>query len=555
MSSRARLSSIFAATASSTASSPSPRSAPIDALAAATERARAGTLRPADAHHLFDQLLRQPTSVPERALNGFLAALAQARPSSACSDSPALAVALFNRRSRNSAGPRVLPTTVHTYAILMDCCCRARRPDLAFAFFGRFLRTGLAISAILFNSLLKGLCDAKRTDESLDVLLCRMPELGCVPNVISYSVLLKSFCSEKKSQRAVELLQIMAKEGGVCSPNVVSYNTVIDGLFKECEVAKACDLFHEMVQQGISPDVMTYSSIIRALGKARAMDKAEMFFRQMVDKGVQPDIFIYTNLIHGYATLGQWKEAVRVFNLMVDDGIVPDHHIFNILIHAYDARGMMGDADAMLIFHEMKQQGVKSDVVTYLNVIAAFCRMGRLDDAMDIFTQMIDQGLPPNQAVYHCLIKGFCTHGGLVKVKELLSEMISKARRIKEAKYLFDSISANKLVPSIVTYSLMITNFINEGLLEEADDIFSAMEKAGCAPNSRLLNHATRLLLEKGEIIRAANYLAKIDKKNFSLEASTTEMLISLFSRKEAWQEHIKLFPAKYQFLVGASYS
>ncbi|CAN6248407.1 unnamed protein product [Urochloa humidicola] len=125
-----------------------------------------------------------------------------------------------------------------------------------------------------------------------------------------------------------------------------------------------------------------------------------------------------------------------------------------------------------------------------------------------------------------------------------------KARRIEEAKHLFASISANKLVPSVVTYSLMMTHFIKEGLLTEADDIFSTMEKTGCAPESILLNIAARLLLEKGDIIRAASYLAKIDEKNFSLEASTTSLLISLFPR-----EHIKLLPAKYQFPVGASHS
>ncbi|CAN6270563.1 unnamed protein product [Urochloa humidicola] len=78
MSSRARLSSVLTvtATASSTASSPPPGIAPLVALAAATERVRAGTLRSADAHHLFDELLRQPIRVPQRALNGFLAALA-----------------------------------------------------------------------------------------------------------------------------------------------------------------------------------------------------------------------------------------------------------------------------------------------------------------------------------------------------------------------------------------------------------------------------------------------------------------------------------------------
>ncbi|CAN6227923.1 unnamed protein product [Urochloa humidicola] len=262
MSSRAHLSSAFSASAFSTASAkipPLPR-APLDALYAATERARAGTLRPADAHSLFDELLRGQTRVPERAMNAFFAALARAPPSAACGDGRALAVALFNRISRAAASPRavaaLLPTE-YTYNILIDCCRRARRPDLALAFFGRLLRTGLGIDVITFSGLLRCLCDAKRTDEALDVLLRRIPELGCVPNVISYSILLKGFCNEKNSQRAVELLRIMAEKGGVCSPNVVSYTTVMDGLFKEGEVAIACDLFNEMIQQGIPPTVET----------------------------------------------------------------------------------------------------------------------------------------------------------------------------------------------------------------------------------------------------------------------------------------------------------
>ncbi|CAN6270564.1 unnamed protein product [Urochloa humidicola] len=130
-----------------------------------------------------------------------------------------------------------------------------------------------------------------------------------------------------------------------------------------------------------------------------------------------------------------------------------------------------------------------------------------------------------------------------------------KARRIEEPKHLFASIPAFALIPNVVTYDLMMTNFIKEGLLEKAEDMFSAMENTGCAPDSRLLNHVARVLLEKGEIIRAANYLAKIDEKNFSLEASTTEMLISCFSREGTCLKHIKLLPEKYQFIAGARHS
>jgi pentatricopeptide repeat protein len=136
-----------------------------------------------------------------------------------------------------------------------------------------------------------------------------------------------------------------------------------------------------------------------------------------------------------------------------------------------------------------------------------------------------------------------------------LNIMISalfKARRLEEAKDLFSTLSANGTVPSVVTFDIMMTNFIKEDLLAEADDLFTLMERIGCVPDSHILNNVARVLLEKGEIVRAGNYLCKIDKKNFSLEASTVELLFS-FS-KETCQDYKELIPAKYHFLLGTNY-
>jgi len=44
-----------------------------------------------------------------------------------------------------------------------------------------------------------------------------------------------------------------------------------------------------------------------------------------------------------------------------------------------------------------------------------------------------------------------------------------------------------------------------------------------------MLNALAKRLLRRGDISRAGAYLSKLDEKNFSLEASTTSMLISLF--------------------------
>jgi pentatricopeptide repeat protein len=214
----------------------------------------AGKLTTEDAHHLFDALLSQANPVPVRFLNAFLAALARAP---AGREGPTLAVDLFNRVLLEEGGLQVAPLSVHTYGILMDCCCRARRPDLGLAIFRRLLRTGLKTDQITANTFLKCLCYTEQTDEAVNMLLHRMPDLGCVPDAFSYSFVLKGLCDNSRSQQALDLLQMVVKEEGACSLDVVVYNTVIHGLCNEGGVSKACNLFHGMMQQGVVPDAVT----------------------------------------------------------------------------------------------------------------------------------------------------------------------------------------------------------------------------------------------------------------------------------------------------------
>uniref|UniRef100_A0A0E0R0Z8 Pentatricopeptide repeat-containing protein n=4 Tax=Oryza TaxID=4527 RepID=A0A0E0R0Z8_ORYRU len=109
--------------------------------------------------------------------------------------------------ARAGAG-KVTPPTVHTYGILIGCCCRAGRLDLGFAALGNVVKKGFRVEAITINPLLKGLCADKRTNDAIDIVLCRMIELGCIP---------MGLCDENRSQEALELLHmIMADDGGGC---------------------------------------------------------------------------------------------------------------------------------------------------------------------------------------------------------------------------------------------------------------------------------------------------------------------------------------------------
>lgn len=63
----------------------------------------------------------------------------------------------------------------------------------------------------------------------------------------------------------------------------------------------------------------------------------------------------------------------------------------------------------------------------------------------------------------------------------------------------------------------------------------------------KLLNQAVRVLLEKGAVVEAATYLAKLDANQLPLDVSTSSLIVPLFSGKGKLREHIKLLLVKYQ--------
>ncbi|PWZ13293.1 Protein Rf1, mitochondrial [Zea mays] len=344
------------------------------------------------------------------------------------------------------------------FDILIRCFCTVGRLDLAFAAFGLFLRTGWRVQNVVLNQLIKGLCDGLRTGDTMDMVFRRMPELGYTPDVFSYNALIKGLCTEKKSQEALELLLHMTADGGYnCSPDVVSYNIVIDGFFKEGDVDKAYFLFHEMPGRGFPPDLVTYSSVIDGLCKAQAMDKAEAVLQQMLDKGVMPNTRPYNSLIHGYCSLGQLAEAIGrcAEARSISDSMV--RRVKNPTLPPTAA-----------CFMEMRQNGLRPNVVSYSTVIDILCKTGRVEDAVYHFNQMVSEGLSPNIVCFTSLIHGLCTIGEWKKVGELTFEMINRGIHPNADRIFMNTIMDNQC---------------KEGRVVEAQDFFDLAIRTGVKPD------------------------------------------------------------------------
>ncbi|CAD6254930.1 unnamed protein product [Miscanthus lutarioriparius] len=289
-----------------------------------------------------------------------------------------------------------------------------------------------------------------------------------------------------------------------------------------------------MGQQGLSPDVVSYGALIDALCKVGRVDDAVLKFNQMINEG-------------GHCLVGRIDEAAKSLDFMLLVGLKPNEWAYNTLLHGYCNARMIDDANSVFekccataLLPELRFSKAKE---LYLNMI-------KNEKQWDIYTyNIILNGLYKNNCVDEAfkMFQSFCSKDLQVDIFTftIMIGALLKGGRKEDAMDLFATISSYGLVPNVVTYCLIAQNLIEEGSLQKFDDLFSAMGKSG------MLNALVRRLLHRGDITRAGAYLSKLDEKNFSLEASTIAMLISLFSREE-YQHHAKSLPEKYRILNEA---
>lgn len=83
----------------------------------------------------------------------------------------------------------------------------------------------------------------------------------------------------------------------------------------------------------------------------------------------------------------------------------------------------------------------------------------------------------------------------------------------------------------------MINGFAKQGLLDKAEDLLSNMEENGCMPDSCTYNVFVQGLVAEREIARSIKYLTMMRDKGFSVDATTTEMIINYLSTNQGENE------------------
>jgi pentatricopeptide repeat protein len=177
--------------------------------------------------------------------------------------------------------------------------------------------------------------------------------------------------------------------------DVVSWNSMVAGYVQNGQSEEALKLFREMQLAGVKADSYTISSIIPACVCLTALRQGKEIHNYMIRSGLDSYVLGANSLIDMYAKCGSILAARQVFDKTSQRDVIS----WNAMIAGYGIHGC--GEDAILLFSQMHQAGLKPDNITFIGILSACSRAGLVNEGWQYFKQMMEcyQIMP---SVEHC---------------------------------------------------------------------------------------------------------------------------------------------------------
>eukprot|EP01018_Ginkgo_biloba_P018893 Gb_18914 [translate_table: standard] len=235
-------------------------------------------------------------------------------------------------------------------------------------------------------------------------------------NVVSWNTMIAGYVQNGNCNEAMKLFRQM--EGTGEKPNFISWTAIIAGCAQNGYAAEALGLFYQMQLAGIKPNSVTIASVLPACGRVAALQQGKEIHDHTIRNGLETNILVGNALMDMYAKCGCLEFAHHVFDKMSERDVIS----WNAMIVGY---GMHGHGEeALTIFQQMQQAGMKPNRVTFISVLSACSHAGLVDEGWKYFDSMSqDYSITPKAEHYACMVDLLSRAGQLDKAHDFIKTM------------------------------------------------------------------------------------------------------------------------------------
>ncbi|KAL3532185.1 hypothetical protein ACH5RR_005706 [Cinchona calisaya] len=277
-------------------------------------------------------------------------------------------------------------------------------------------------------------------------------------------------------------------------------------------------------------NLTTFSTTINALYKQYEFYEEALTvfleFRRSCSENL--DEFVLAPVIRCCTQLDSSEMGLQLHNFSIRTGL--DQHIYvgNCLIEFY--RKVVDMEAATLVFDRL----LMKSAVTWNSIIIGFVNTGRSEVSLQLFNKMLRTDVIPDKYVISsvlsaCVALEFLEGGKQIhaylfrketekndQVDCVLIDLYVKCGKVETGRTVFDRM----LVKDVVSWTTMISGYMQNSFDWEAMELFSDMSRLGCKPEeyacaSVLLSCSSVEALEQGRQVHAYSLKSNLDSDGF----------------------------------------
>ncbi|KAK4795276.1 hypothetical protein SAY86_013270 [Trapa natans] len=299
------------------------------------------------------------------------------------------------------------------------------------------------------------------------------------------------------------LVEVKRKDRSTITRRTVM--VVLARIAKVCSVRETVESFRKFKRFVPEFDTACFNGLLRTLCQEKSMTDARNVYHSL-KRDFHPNLMTFNILLSGWKSR---EEAESFFDEMKDMGVKPDIVSYNSLIDVYCKSR---DMDRVYkILKKMKEEDIIPDVITYTSMIGGLGLMGQPDKARDILKEMKEYGVYPDAPAYNAVIRNYCIAKRLGDAYNLMDEMISKG-----------------LNPNPTTYNLFFRVFYWSNDMKSSWNVYQRMMSHGCLPNTQSCMFLIRLCRRQEQVEMALKLWNDMVEKDFGSFTLVSDVLLDL---------------------------
>nr|CAD1818008.1 unnamed protein product [Ananas comosus var. bracteatus] len=299
--------------------------------------------------------------------------------------------------------------------------------------------------------------------------------------------------------------------------NVVSWTALMVSFLQQGNAVESLKLFHEMGFSGVRPNEFTLSTNLKACGVLGNAKYGTQIHGLCFKTGFESHSVVGNSVVFMYSKSCRIEEAKRMFDIMQLKNLIT----WNAMISGYVHGGK--ERDSLLLFKAMRELLHLPDEFTFASLLKACGGLGAFHEGTQLHASIITSGI--------CSSHNSILSGALI-------DLYVKCRDIPQAKKVFDQ----SMVKNAIQWTNLIIGYAQEGLLEEAVDLFRQLWKSGIRVDGYVLSSVTGLFADFALIEQGKQVHSFVIKDPSGLDLSVSNSLIDMYFKCGLIEEAETLF-------------